>query len=119
MSLHVELIADAVFPCLDVIAVGGAAVLRCQFPLGGGDGHALYFHIQTGLGEIQECLPLFSGGDHEVISLLQIIGRFAGGSLGGLIGGGRRDRGSQARQQHGRAEQQTDDPFFHNFPPDT
>ena len=29
MSLHVKLIADAVFPCLDVIAVGGAAVLRC------------------------------------------------------------------------------------------
>ena len=38
-------------------------------------------------------------------------------SMGGLIGGGRRDRGSQARQQRDRAEQQTDDPFFHRVPP--
>ena len=117
MSLNVELIADAVFPCLDVIAVGSAAVLRCQFPLGGGDGHALDFHLETGLGGIQEGLPLFSGGDHEVISLLQIIGRFAGGSLDGLIDGGRRDRGSQAWQQRDCTEQQTDDPFFHRVPP--
>ena len=88
LVLNVELVADAELPGLDVVAVGGAAVLRRQLPLGGGNGHAL------------AVLPLFGGGEHNVVAPFQVTGRSAGGAVGGRCP----DR--QVRQQHHRAEKQ-------------
>ena len=88
LVLNVELVADAELPGLDVVAVGGAAVLRRQLPLGGGNGHAL------------AVLPLFGGGEHDVVAPFQVAGRSAGGAVGG------RCPDCQVWQQHHRAEKQ-------------
>ena len=99
---HPEFIADAVFPGLDVVAVGRAAVLGRQLPLRRLHGDAL------------AVFPAFGRGDDDIVIIFQIVrGRADAARLG-------HGHGSPAEdlQHHQGQEQQTDQSFLHpSFPP--